>query len=196
MNPFTYYLISLTLISSFHLVGMDSADMIAHDPDDELYKMGIEFLTHPQRITQFKNRRPVTLLPRTTMRVAPEALPVANQPVTIAEVERHPQSAIPVGKPVKKRVPQTDVNEELLIPIQMFDVEHNLALFKSESEHGRRYHVRCERCSREKSFFLSGKTFTAAYCALRAHLKKTHKLSNKQLLIEVPPRGSWQLFNY
>ena len=212
MKHFTYYLMVCALMGSLHLVGMNIADIISHDADNEPDKMDIEFLTHPQRTTQFKNRRPVTLLQRNTMKVAPEALPVPNQPITIAEVdlmvnaldrieqdqmdqdriEQDTQGLIPAEQKVKKRIPHTDVIEDLLEPVQRRDVPDNLAVFTSHK--GSRHHIRCDRCSTEKPFFISGGTFTIAYDNFKRHLKKMHKLSQKKLLVEAPRRKTSQPF--
>jgi len=179
MKRFTYYLLSLALSSSFHLVGMDITDISsAEESDDEtsestqrvrkntLYKMDIRFLTEPKPMT-FKDILKTKLLERMNRKISPKALSASKKT-------------------------HTAVIEDLLIPIQMVDVEHNLSIFKSENGSG--YHIVCDRCSTDKPFFLSGNTFTIAYGNLRSHLRRTHQLPEEQVLIEVPRRKISQRF--
>lgn len=215
MKPFIPYLLSYILLSSLHLVGMSIDDIMSSEESaDEssesfnrarntLYKMDIQFITHPQTDWKFKKRLLVPLQQRNGIKTTPAVSPVGKQLVSIAEVdltvdvlnrmERNPTEqgtlrAIPIKHSVKKRTPQTQVREESLIRMQLRDIDNNLAIFMSED--GSRYHIRCDRCSSiDKPFFISAGSFPVAYSNVRTHLKNIHKLSKKQLFIEVPSRN-------
>jgi len=215
MNPIIPYLLSYIFLSSLHLIGMSIDDIIsseesADEPREStnrarntLYKMDLRFITHPQTDWQFKKRLLVPLQRHNAIKTTPAVSPVGKHPVSIAEVdltvdalnhmehnptEQGTHRATPIKQPVKKRTPQAQVSEESLIRMQLLDIDNNLAIFMSED--GSRYHIRCDRCSSiDKPFFISHRSFPRAYGNVRTHLKNTHKLSKKQLSIEVPRRN-------
>jgi len=178
-------------------------------------KMDIEFITHPQHTRAFKKRPYRTLRQRENTMTATTATPNTKQSVTIADVElmidvlsrieqdsmqqaqilpqAHPARTVAqlskefFIEPVARKKPHTEIVHEQLIPITVGDYEHNLAIFQSEN--GSRYHIRCDRCSTGKEYFISSASFTVTYCNFRRHLKRIHNLTQDQIRLEVPYRN-------
>jgi len=242
MKRFTYYLLSLTLISSFHLVGMDITDISsAHEPDDETSESiqrvskntpDQQFLTKPKTPT-FKETLKTKLLERMNRKISPKASPASTskKPVTIAEVETmvgmlnrveqnpinqmnttnissarvrkntlnkmdirfltesEPMTFKASPAPTSKRpVAIAEVELEALESVEINKVEHDLVIYRSADKS--QYYIRCDRCSVATQIFISGNKLKNAYRNLREHLKKTHRIPKKQVLIELPHLAS------
>lgn len=159
------------------------------------YKMDISFITHPQPAKQ-PTKYPIIYVNNPVVKVS---LHKRSAQTTLHDLLQDEESAIQVLSALAKRqknrsqqklpsATKTNVVTELLIPLQIVDVQHNLALFKSE--HGERYYVRCEQCSTTKQHLVAGAKFSIAYCNFRQHLKNVHGLTDEQVLEEAPRRSS------